>query len=146
VGLQPFDAVAVALNVAFEENRSAAEPAYELLDPQSSGKVKRILKRVGLPLASASLDAQRYNGLDTDSRKLLVYISALQGDPLELLNLISLLRAKGWEIEVLQPTRPWLNSHTLEESKRQSDYYAKVYRALDRERIKVEINAGKDQS
>ena len=139
--LQPFDAVAIAIKIAFEENRSAAEPAYELLDPQSSGRVRKILQMMNLtPTAAASIDAYDYPTLADDSKRLVIYISALQGDPIELLNLANILKVKGWELQVLQPTRPWLHTQTLEESKRQSDYYAKLYRALDRERIKVEIN------
>jgi len=141
-GLQPYDAVALALKIAFEENRSAAEPAYELLDPQSSSKVRRILQRMNLtPTAAASIDTYNYPALTNDSKRLVIYISTLQGDPVELLNLANILRAKGWELQVLQPTRPWLHTQTLEESKIQSDYYAKLYRALDREKIKIEINS-----
>jgi uncharacterized protein (DUF58 family) len=140
--LQPFDAVAVALKIAFEENHSAAEPAYELLDPQSSGRVRRILQSMNLPIVTNThLDTQRFRALEEESKNLVIYISSLQGDPLELLNLANILKAKDWDLEVLQPTRPWLHTQTLEESKRQSDYYEKLYRALDREKIKVEINA-----
>ena len=144
--LQPFDAVALALNLAFEENRYAAEPVYALLDPQTGGKMRKILQdRVDFTPEVVSSINQGYEGkymaLEDETKRLVIYISSLQGDPLEILSLAAVLHAKRWDFTVIQPTKPWLHVDSLEEAKKLSDSYAKLYRVFDREGIEVEATS-----
>ena len=140
--MQPFDAVALAIRTALEENSPVTGYLYDLLDPGTGGRLEGFIEASSRvqPVMVPSLDAYegRMIDLDEESRRLVILISCLQGDPVEVLYLNRALQAKGWDFEVVQPCRPWLWVGDLEESKRVSDRISRLYRVLEREAVRIE--------
>jgi hypothetical protein len=145
--LEPYDAVALALKTVFNENRSVIKPFYELLDPGFTPRFNTIIEgsdsrapKIYDSLKSTYEESSLSWSFSDEVKRSVIYLSCLTGDPLELLYLARVLRFKGWELVVLQPSRPWVWVDDLSESKKIWESYNKLYRILEREAIDVESN------
>lgn len=135
-------AVAWAMRYALRSAGVDVGVLYEVLDPASALVVRRFFDRLG-GAGFPEVDALRgvgsvvdgFAARDVENLKLTVVSSV--GDPVPLVELARLARMRGWGVELLQPSRPWVRGVDLGHSVELWRYYDRVFRVLERGGVKV---------
>lgn len=141
----PKEAVALALRHALRAVQVEVEELYDVLEPRTSGEVRRILQRVDREPLEKFLEAQLrirvgeespYRVLEDLVKEAggdmqVALASSLWSDIGPLLEFEDYAREKGVNISVLQPTRPWNQCEDLEEGYRTRERYSRIHRVLE---------------
>jgi len=158
--LSPGLVVAQAMQFALKGCESGFEQLYAVLEPRAALNIRSLFEGVEDTSLSSVLGAdsktsriqslQPYDTLnelvETETSSLrLVVISSLQGDPVPLLELARLTQSRGWLLQVIQPTQPWLSSEDLKGSYLLWEHNTRVNRALRRMGVIVTSSVGELQ-
>lgn len=139
--------VALALKHALEAVEVEVEELYTVLEPRTSRELRKMLRRLDEGPLREMLDIQLkalvgqegspYRALENLATEggenlRIVLNSSLQGDIVPLLEFGQRIQDRGRELSILQPTQPWKNSDSLEESYRTRRRYSRIRRVLER--------------
>jgi hypothetical protein len=138
--IPPSVAVGQAMKYALDVAEVEPEVLYEVLDPRSSSFLRSLLG--GLAESEAVLSNGHVNpvvgvftGRDVEHLKITAVSSIL--DPVPLIELARYAGVNGWSVEVLQPTKPWINAGLLNGAVERWRYYDRMYGILERNGIVV---------
>jgi hypothetical protein len=139
--LPGFEAAAIAVNAGLGSGEGNFVIFYGLLDPQTASRARTAINNVknndSLIQFNSEQGPLQSVSLGSEEKKMILYVSSLVKDPLEVLSASKIYGAKGWSMIVLQPTKPWNYASDLSASKDIWDSYAKIYRVFDRESVRV---------
>jgi len=104
--LHPVVAVSVALRYVLQVNVSEAKQFYEVLDPVLRPMLRKVLERapVGEDVEWSMLRDEFFRSMYSG----VLYLTALTGDPVKLLEVSNLAAVSGSRLVVLEPCRPWV--------------------------------------
>jgi hypothetical protein len=133
--IQPSVAVGQAMKYALDVAEVEPEVLYELLDPRSTSFLRGFLGGLSgsgvVPVSAfAHPIVNIFTGKDVEHLRITAVSSIL--DPVPLIELARLGGARGWTVEILQPTRPWISAGLLEGAVERWRHYEKMYRVLER--------------
>jgi hypothetical protein len=133
------DAAAIAVNSGLGSGEANFVIFYGLLDPQTASRARTAINNVNNRMIEFNSEQSPLQNisLGSEEKKMIIYVSSLVKDPLEVLSASKIYGAKGWSMIVLQPTKPWSYASDLSSSKDIWDSYAKIYRVFDREPVRV---------
>lgn len=141
--LAPQIAVSVALRSVLESVEVEPQVYYDVLEPGASAALRRVLE---LPGDWAGLRGRDVVGAEfvymdlfsgRDVEGLLVTVVSALSDPAPLFGLAQLVRARGWSLWLLQPSRVWLSVSGLEEAVGAWGRYGRLYSRLERDGVRV---------
>lgn len=153
--LNPRLALLYALQYALKLAEVNPEELYSLLEPQTSRQLRRLLATLNneslrrivklemltiKELLNKPINAILKTLENAESRLQILLITPITGDLTQILELNEKARTKGSNIILLQPTKPWLSAHELEDAYRLYRRYNRLYRILERYRVKVATN------
>jgi len=136
VELHPYLAVSVALRHVLQEDLSLVRQVYEVLDPVRRSMLRKVMEKATRD-GGEELSAIR-DELFQSMYGCVLYLSALIGDPLNLLEVCHLASTSGTRLAVLEPCKPWIHLD-LEEAYRVWRQTDKVNRSLARSGVAVAV-------
>lgn len=138
--IQPSLAVGQAMKYAIDVAEVKPDVLFDILDPRSSSFLREFLSEL-----AAMGGIQRSEGVnpvvgvfmgrDVEHLRITAVSSIL--DPVPLIELARLAGANGWVLEVLQPTRPWVNAGHLGDAVERWRYYDRMYGILEKNGVVV---------
>ena len=124
--LSPRDALECALRLVLAGREQEFMEYYSVLEPKCSKYAVRLFAKPELKGFDRSglMDVAFFLG---DEERDLLIVSCLSGDPVPLIELVERCESS---VYLVQPTRPWLWAHDLEDSILVWNNYDRIYRAL----------------
>jgi hypothetical protein len=141
--LAPQVAVSIALRSVLESVEVEPRVFYEVLDPGASAVLGRVLEMPspweglgGRDVVSAEyVYSDLFSGREAEG--LMVTVVSASGDPAPLFGLARLVRSRGWNLWLLQPSKPWVSSAGLEGAVEAWSRYRRLYSRLERDGVQI---------
>jgi hypothetical protein len=149
--LAPQIAVSVALRSVLESVEVEPQVYYDVLEPGASAALRGVMEMSGVWAELRGRDVVGAEFVYTDlfsgrdAEELLVTVVSALTDPAPLFGLAQLVRARGWSLWLLQPSKTWLSVSGLEEAVSAWGRYGRLYSRLERDGVGVCSSVGEIQ-